>query len=523
MKYTFRAALLCCTCYIVLFALSFIPPQSAFGVELRRANILSDLLSFGSDSLLEEIELEFDQSEYEVDLEMVEQAVVAINSSEDLAEQSYSWGADDELIASLVEEEDFVISQPSPLARLLPEVEITPIEEFDTEELSAMRRLYRKLLSPDSLVRIAVLGDSFIEADILTADLREALQSRYGGCGVGFAPMHSPLTAYRSTIKTTTSEGWTSHNVMQQRKTPEPYASLFSVGGWVSLPSAGASTTWSTTSAREHIDSCHCVRLHFVALKDCSLELSINGEQSRTFEVKGSERLCQIELQHSDIRTLTMRLLSGADGFVGYGAIFEGRTGVVVDNYSVRSNNGQAMFWTSPSINAQIDKAVGGYDLVVLQYGLNIMQSGVNKYTAYGVQVEKMISYVRTCFPQAAVLVMGVSDRSIKKDGTYRPMSEAENLTEYQREAARAQGANFWSTYSAMAAQGSMTKFVSNGWAAKDFTHINLGGGRQVAWALVDAISSAADAERKFVVVREVYEPVIDSAARAQIEQQFFK
>ena len=38
----------------------------------------------------------------------------------------------------------------------------------------------------DGLVRIAVFGDSFIEADIFTADLREMLQKRFGGCGVGF-------------------------------------------------------------------------------------------------------------------------------------------------------------------------------------------------------------------------------------------------------------------------------------------------------------------------------------------------
>ena len=35
--------------------------------------------------------------------------------------------------------------------------------------------------SEDNMVRIAVFGDSFIEADIFTADLREMLQKRFGG------------------------------------------------------------------------------------------------------------------------------------------------------------------------------------------------------------------------------------------------------------------------------------------------------------------------------------------------------
>ena len=72
-------------------------------------------------------------------------------------------------------------------------------------------------------MRIAVLGDSFIEGDILTADLRERLQQAYGGGGAGFAPMASPLTAFRRTIKTQ-SKGWTSYNIMPVSYTHLPPA-----------------------------------------------------------------------------------------------------------------------------------------------------------------------------------------------------------------------------------------------------------------------------------------------------------
>ena len=49
----------------------------------------------------------------------------------------------------------------------------------------------------DKLVRIAVFGDSFIEADIMTADLREMFQKRFGGCGVGFVTITSMTSGYR--------------------------------------------------------------------------------------------------------------------------------------------------------------------------------------------------------------------------------------------------------------------------------------------------------------------------------------
>ncbi len=516
MDYTKRAALLCCACYASLLVLSFIPSQSLFGIEFRRANVLSDLVTFNSDNIFESVEFEIDAEEYAVDLEQVEQQVEALNSSDPIAAgQSFSWSEEPLADSSDVEP---TAERTVATTTILKGIDLVPIEKFDTTELNALSKVYRKLLSPDSLVRIAVLGDSFIEADILTADLRETLQSQYGGCGTGFAPVHSALTQYRKTVNTH-STGWTSYNIMQHRTTPAPYNSLFSISGWVSLPSSGASTTWKASSAREHLDSCQCVRLQFLALNDSAVEVSINGGESRTFDIKGSESLRQIELRQRDIHSVTMRVVSGADGFVGYGAYFEGDRGVVVDNYSVRSNNGQAMFWTAAAINAQIDRSVGGYDLVILQYGLNILNSGVNIYTSYGTQVEKMINYAQKCFPKAAIIVLGVSDRSTKKNGIYEPMPEAKNLLEQQRAAAENQGVNFWSTYSAMQAQGGMNRFVVNGWAAKDYTHITYAGGRQVAWALADAISAGVEAERTKMVVKVEYGPVINRKSDKKIKR----
>ena len=73
----------------------------------------------------------------------------------------------------------------------------------------------------------------------------------------------------------------------------------------------------------------------------------------------------RIVVRAPHLHALAFEVLSGTEGFAGYGAVFENDAGVVVDNYSVRSNNGQAMFWTDPSVNAQID-AMLHYDLVIL-------------------------------------------------------------------------------------------------------------------------------------------------------------
>lgn len=164
---------------------------------------------------------------------------------------------------------------------------------------------------------------------------------------------------------------------------------------------------------------------------------------------------------------------------------------MTVDNYSIRINNGQALFGTNPSVNAQVD-AFAEYDLLILQYGLNIMQEGVTNYSAYAARVEKMIAFVRSCFPEAAVLVLSTSDRSVKSDTGIRPDVVGAGDGRLATPRSPCHRCRFLVDLRRHAgARAAMERFVANGWAGKDYTHINYAGGRQVAYALVDALDAA--------------------------------
>ena len=474
--YTHHSWLAAAALIAVLVAVSFIPPQSVGGVKLRRANILSDLLSF-DDAEAAEPAAEpalFDEEEFHIDMAAVAERIEADTTPREV-QITYEW-----LLAQDTARRERAVPDSARFVATL-----TPIEDFS--DSGRIQAFCDTLLNAPRPVRIAFLGDSFVEGDILTADLRERLQSAYSGGGAGFAPMASPLTAFRRTVKTQ-SKGWTTYNIMQRKAAPARLRENFYVSGWVSQPAAGASTRWESTDYRKRLDSCTTARVFFLSPRDSRVEVTLNDAQRREFDIAGDDAVRQIAVSAPRVRSLAFKVLSGAEDFVGYGAVFEGR-GVVVDNYSVRSNNGQAMFWTNPSVNAQIN-AMLGYDLVVLQYGLNIMQPGVKNYTNYAGQIEKMIAYVRQCFPGAAVLVLGVSDRSVKTDAGFEPMDAIPHMLDCQRRAARNTGAAFWPTCDAMRALGGMEQFVKNGWAGKDYTHINYAGGRRVAWALFDAINA---------------------------------
>ncbi|MDO4800786.1 MAG: hypothetical protein Q4A15_01340, partial [Prevotellaceae bacterium] len=95
------------------------------------------------------------------------------------------------------------------------------IEDFsDVGELHcSMDSFYQKLLDSKKLsrpVRIAYFGDSFIESDILTKDLRHYLQAYFGGHGVGFVDVAHPLADIRGTVKSNSSN-FVSHVVTDKR------------------------------------------------------------------------------------------------------------------------------------------------------------------------------------------------------------------------------------------------------------------------------------------------------------------
>lgn len=487
---------------LLLVGVSFIPPLEVWGVQLRRANILSELIRFEETGVAEgsEVVAEAEIEEIEVDWEEL---------SAQVAESQPIRRADQEpTLHWLVEGADSLPMQ-HPLASLQPHAPpAVPIEDFDSTGQSPWQGLYAKLARRER-VRIAFLGDSFVEGDILTADLREALQEHFGGSGAGFAPMASPLTGFRRTIKTQ-AKGWSSHNVMQQPKTAEDIRDNFIISGWVCRPEKGATTRWEMSDARAHLTPCRGANLWFRSEAPCELLVTLNDTLQHRFSIEGDTALREISLLCPELHSMEVAVQSGAEHFTGYGAQFHGGAGITLDNFSVRSNNGRALFWTSPALNAQLHQ-LAPYDLVVLQYGLNIMQQGVHGYSKYATQLEQMVAYIRECFPGAAVLLLGVSERWVKGEAGYAPMDAIPSMLEWQRRAAQKSGAAFWDTCEAMRAQGGMQRFVAEGWAGKDYTHINYGGGRRIAQELFEALYAGAYAAFEEEQRKEIHRQTIDS------------
>lgn len=485
---------------IMMLGLSFIPPFTVGDLRFKRTNILSELLTIGNDStagkeldesadrlFIEEMERrEAEQREAEkISLDSVASATAAPSR-----EQSWELASNIGVGATVAD------------TRVEPAVmngeSVTPIEDYWDSTGVSIRDFCRLLGSAtrEGTVRIAFLGDSYIEGDIITADVREQLQALYGGEGVGFVPFSSPLATNRPTVKHSFS-GWKNYNLAQKKSAPEELTDKFFVSGILSVPVGGQPwVEYEATGYRKHIARSQAARVIFESGGKSTVKLTVNDTLERTFTPESGDMVQQIRVAGTPIKKLRVDL-SDTAAFVGYGVSFESDRGVVVDNYSIRSNSGLALFGTSANVNGQIGRMLG-YDLIVLQYGLNAMDPEVLNYAGYGQNMRRMVNYIKRCFPGAAVLLLGVGDRSTMVDGELRTMPAVKAMIREQRGIAKDCGIAFWDVFMAMGGENSMADFVEKGWAAKDYTHLSFGGGRHIAKQLVNALlylKQSADAD----------------------------
>lgn len=157
----------------ILLFMSTIQPIN-INFTIKQIDILSDLRSHNTDQYDDSISVATD-----VLTDTASIAITAIDSTTLISD------------TTLLENNILTTQQIAQVRR--KEGDITLIEDYSIEQ-NGIDKLIEAIENRNNIgrpVRVAFLGDSFIEADIFTQNVRQALQDMYGGCGVGYMPMHS--------------------------------------------------------------------------------------------------------------------------------------------------------------------------------------------------------------------------------------------------------------------------------------------------------------------------------------------
>ncbi len=363
------------------------------------------------------------------------------------------------------------------------------IEDYSGGAQGGMERFYHALRNSRSLnrpVRIAYFGDSFVEGDILTCDLREMLQDRFGGMGAGWVDCGHTSNSNRGTAKVT-SNGMVSYAVMNRSTFNK---NLQGISERYFVPSRSAWVNISGTSFRKHIAQGERSEIYFKTRSPLTLTASLNGGKEETFRMEGSGKV-QSAMVKGNIKKVKWAVNDAKEGIYFYGATIEGDHGITLDNFSMRGSSGITLKGIPDNTLADFAE-IRPYDLIILHFGLNVASSKNTKayYEHYKKQMVNVVNKMKRSFPHAAFLVISISDKDERTQSGINTMRGLETLVAYQNMVAAETHTAFFNLYKAMGGKNSMKAMAESQppKANRDYTHINYRGGKFLAKKIYDAI-----------------------------------
>ena len=340
-------------------------------------------------------------------------------------------------------------------------------------------------------VRVVHFGDSQIEEDRISMQLRARLQERFGGGGIGLIPMVQTIPTF--TVK---------QGIEQDgRALPYTYVKRYMAYG----PSAmrmKSSNRYGPMSQLAHLSEPIDVRLELLnekvptrsydrirvlcsdsvqaALVPDSLELNRYVLQAEANDSAGSgETMKQLVLVLDTLRRNTLVRLSG-EGDV-FGLSLETATGVQVDNMPMRGAAG-THFTTLDSEPFAAYFRETRTALVIMQFGGNAMpaigsRGAVERYTA---AMRQQIQFVMAAAPEASLLFIGPSDMITTIEGEQQSYPMLPYLDKCLAAMVEEEGGAYFSLFRLMGGAGSMFRWRDKGLAGDDMIHFTRAGARKV-------------------------------------------
>ena len=334
-------------------------------------------------------------------------------------------------------------------------------------------------------VRVVHYGDSQIELDRISSNLREALQERFGGLGTGMFP--ALTTTPMASVSRSSSGGLVSYKMIAD--STSRFASHYRYGPLAQVVGLSGSATVILRPQKQKSTPKHVRSFSSVSL--------LYGRASADFTAEAVS-----DTLRPDVRTDTLggvtwatwkfsRPVDKASLHLGgsaeiYGVSTDGEAGVTVDNIPMRGSTGIIL----TRIDTTMLKAsfkLDGTRLVILQFGGNFVPaSGSTKaISGYMDQVREQIAFFQDAAPEAKVLFIGPSDMAVfTEEGdivSYRRLPE---LVDSLKAVSLQSGAAYWDLYRMMGGKNSMSQWVRHGYAGPDYVHFTPSGAKVVGEAL---------------------------------------
>lgn len=376
--------------------------------------------------------------------------------------------------------------------------------EITEEGRQNLARFFRKIKS-DSTARVMHYGDSQIEGDRITSYIRNKLQVKFGGTGPGLRPAVQPYDYVFSAVQQN-SENWTRYPIYGKVDSLVEH-SRYGVMGAMSRFAAPVSDTIpfqdsilyeselsisKSSIAYHRAQEYRRLRLFYGnAKRPVEFQLMVKGDTILTDILKQDVDYGMISCNLPDSTDQVSMKFSGWDSPDIYGIELGDISGITVDNIALRGSSGTIFTKADFAHSAKMYKDLRP-NLFILQFGGNVMPyiKDQKAIDAYGRWFAGQIKRIKQLCPDAAVLVIGPSDMSMKKKDKYVTYDYLPAVVEVLRQAALSTGSGYWDMYMAMGGYNSMPSWVNAEpeLARPDYTHFSPMGARLVASMFYNAL-----------------------------------
>ena len=352
-----------------------------------------------------------------------------------------------------------------------PPIPKVPVDSV-TDSRMFLAAFYASLSESGSkVVRVLHYGDSQIEEDRMSQQIREALQSRYGGRGCGLMPLAQTIPN-----KTVKQQLRMNGRFVQAAQGPRRYLvyglkrdqrndGLYGVMGQVTMmnDSLVKGSEELTAVCTPLIPTAAYTRWRVFA--DTSVHYSFAGD---TVSLSGRGAV--------------------------YGLSQESETGVIVDNIPMRGCLG-LVFTKMDKTQLETFYREQNVRLIIMQFGGNAIPFNENPGTISGIVkgLRQQVQYVRECAPEASILFIGPSDMMRQVDGEWESYPMVPYMDRLLRKMALEENIAYFSLFRWMGGTGSMQRWKEIGLAGEDGVHFYRGGARKAGNAVAEWIIEGID------------------------------
>lgn len=344
-------------------------------------------------------------------------------------------------------------------------------------------------------LRIVHYGDSQIEGDRVSGTIRNELRKELGGYGQGMIPIYTQSVP--NGVSYTYSSNWEFYSVLKPRKGFNHYG----------MPLSGIKAIEDSLSGSAYLEisfhqrpQCDLKIYYSSPDKDNRILVSDVKMQIMDMPVAAGNELKHLIIPKEQITDVLK--LECEPGLELYGLDISANVGINVDNIPLRGSSGWGIRGSNSYLLSTFFNEFG-VDMIIMQFGVNAIPQSedelVEDYGFYKKEFAKQLQYLRKVAPDAVIVVIGVSDRSIRSGKNYVTNPNIFKLREAQQEAALENGCLFWDLFMAMGGENSMPSWVLREipLANKDFIHFNKKGAELVGKMFLEALLKEAEAYKE--------------------------